>query len=463
MAATKAHSSTAAKPGYDPKTFRPLTFHDAVPGFVEGNGDPRAYLERCIETIEAREPSVRAFVVLNLEGARKAADASAARYRAGKPLSPIDGMPIGIKDLYETADMPTQMGSPLFKGWQSTRDSAAVYALRRSGAIVIGKTVTTELGFYSPGPTRNPFDIDRTPGGSSSGSAAAVGARMVPATIGSQVVGSLIRPSSYCGNIGFKPSLGALNKNGGGTGLSQSCIGVHAGSFEDIWNVSYQIASIAGGDHGYPGLYGGPRLLEPAKPQRLAVVETAGWELAEEAARDKFLASVDKIASWGIEIVTKADDRRVDELDRALRQAKDVTHVICGYELRWPLKVYRDRGPGSLSDDISKRLELWEKITMVEYRTALAQREDMRRKHAAVESLASGVLALSATGPAPVGMGTGDPIFAAVSSILGAPAINLPVLSIDGMPFGIQLIGQPHGDARTIALSRWLMNAFLAA
>ena len=189
---------SAAPIGYDPKTFKPRTFHDRVAGFSAGTDDPVRYLEECLAVIDAREPTVKAFVTLNRDGARAAAEASAKRWKAGTPLSPIDGMPVGVKDLYMTKDMPTQMGSPLYAGRETHEDSAPVQALRLAGAVVIGKTVTTELGFSHPGPTTNPFDPARTPGGSSSGSAAAIGAGMVPATLGSQVVGSIIRPAGFC-------------------------------------------------------------------------------------------------------------------------------------------------------------------------------------------------------------------------------------------------------------------------
>ena len=186
---------------YDPRTFKALTFHDSAPRFREGADSPRAYLERCIEMIKEREPIVKAFVALNEAGARAAADESTARWKAGRPLSAIDGMPIGIKDLLETKDMPTQMGCEAFRGNFPKRDNAAVWALREAGAVILGKTTTAELGGSHPPATTNPFDPARTAGGSSSGSAAAVGARMIPAAIGTQVGGSIIRPAAFCGNI----------------------------------------------------------------------------------------------------------------------------------------------------------------------------------------------------------------------------------------------------------------------
>ena len=192
--------------------FKPLTFHDATKRFADGSDTPRAYLERCLETVAAREPVVKALTAINEAGAREAADASSARWKQGKPLSSIDGMPLAIKDLLETKDMPTEMGCEAFKGNFPKRDNAAVWALRQAGAVVLAKAVTAELGGSHPGATTNPFDATRTPGGSSSGSAAAVGANMVPAAIGTQVGGSIIRPAAYCGNFALKPTQGGINR-----------------------------------------------------------------------------------------------------------------------------------------------------------------------------------------------------------------------------------------------------------
>src|SRR5215467_1712790 len=238
-------------------------------GFASGRGNPRDFLERCLADLETWEPKIGAFVTLNLAVARAAADAATARWRAGKPLSQIDGMPIGIKDIIETIDMPTEQGSPLFVGWRTERDAAAVAALREAGAVVLGKTVTTEFAATFPRGTRNPWDLARTPGGSSSGSAAAVAAGLVPAALGTQVIGSTIRPASYCGCFGFKPSVGAINRGGSHDYLSQSCMGVLAATMEDAWQVTSEIAARAGGDPGYPGLVGPLRVPPAAKPQRL--------------------------------------------------------------------------------------------------------------------------------------------------------------------------------------------------
>ncbi len=201
---------------YDPSRYRALTFHDATPGFHDGTDSPRAYLERCLEVVAAKEPDIKAFVTLNEAGARAAADESSRRWREGRALSSIDGLPIGIKDLLETRDMPTEMGCEAFIGNFPKRDNAAVWALREAGAVVLAKTVTAELGGSHPGgDTVNPFDAARTAGGSSTGSGAAVGAGMLPAAIGTQVGGSIIRPAAYCANIALKPTQGGINRASG--------------------------------------------------------------------------------------------------------------------------------------------------------------------------------------------------------------------------------------------------------
>ena len=212
-------SAAAPRGNYDIHHPETVTFHDRRADFLAGHDSPRDYLERCLNTIDRLEPTVQAWVCLNKEGAREAADAASARYAAGAPLSPIDGMPVGIKDVLQTHDMPTTLGSPIFEGRHTGMDTASVNALRLAGAAIVGKTVTTEFAFMVPGPTTNPYCEDATPGGSSSGSAAAVGAGMVPVALGNQVVGSVIRPAGYCANIAIKPTLGALH---GGEGLSLS-------------------------------------------------------------------------------------------------------------------------------------------------------------------------------------------------------------------------------------------------
>jgi Asp-tRNA(Asn)/Glu-tRNA(Gln) amidotransferase A subunit family amidase len=236
----------------------PRSYVGAHVGFRSGADTPRDFLERCLACMEEWEKEIHAFVSTNIPAARAAADRSTERWRNERALSAIDGMPIGIKDIIETADMPTEQGSSLFKGWRSARDSAAVSALREAGAVIVGKTVTTEFAAVHPGPTRNPWDTTRTPGGSSSGSAAAVAAGMVSAALGTQVIGSIIRPASYCGCYGYKPSLGSINRGGSFDYLSQSCAGVLGATLDELWIVAREISARAGGDPGSRGL-SGPR------------------------------------------------------------------------------------------------------------------------------------------------------------------------------------------------------------
>ena len=201
-------------------------------------------------------------------------------------------MPIGIKDIIETIDMATENGSPLFAGFSSERDAASVAALREAGAVIVGKTVTTEFAWMQPRATRNPWDLTRTPGGSSSGSAAAVAVGAISVGIGTQVFGSIVRPSSFCGCFGFKPTVGAINRGGSHDALSQSTHGPIAASLPEAWQVAYEISRRAGGDPGYPGLYGPPTCPAPSKPRRLAVLETDGWAVATAAAKEAFRGSV---------------------------------------------------------------------------------------------------------------------------------------------------------------------------
>ena len=448
---------------YDPRSPGLRTFHDAVPAFLDGGDTPRDYLERCLETVAAREPEVKAFVAANIEGARAAADRSSERYRAGRPLSAVDGMPVCIKDLYETVDMPTQMNSPVYEGWQSNRDAAHVYALRAGGAGIVAKTVTTEFGQATPGPTRNPFDLARTPGGSSSGTAAAVGAGMLPAGSGSQVRGSIQRPAGYCGNYALKPTFGALNRGGGHSmSPSQSVLGVHAGSLEDCWRTAFHVSSTVGGDAGHPGLYGKPELGAAVKPKRLARLETRAWPDTEEETREIFERFVADVAGHGVEIVSRRDDARVEALEQALLTIPAFMFDIFAYEMRWPTWGYRDMEGGLLSEAVLERLARGEALSPGDYRDRLEMRDELRRTFAALAGAFDGYLTLSAKGPPPVGMPVGDPVYGDVSSCLGAPAWNLPLLADRGLPMGVQLLGHPHQDYDLALRGRWLAGAFLA-
>ncbi len=446
---------------YDPRTVNRLSFHDTVPRFLDGSDTPRAYLERCLETIAMREPDVKAFVTLNIEQARRDADAATERYRAGRPLSLVDGMPFGVKDIYETVDMPTQMNSPVYEGWQGIRDAAHVYAMRRGRALIVGKTTTTEFASAAPPPTRNPFDLSRTAGDSSSDSSAAVGAAMLPAASGSQVRGSIVRPAGYCANYALKPTFGALNRVGGHSlSPSQSVLGTHAGSLEDCWRTAFYISSTAGGDPGQPGLFGQPTIESPRKPQRVIRLETRGWDETTEATRDAFGQCLSELERAGVNVVSRRDDSRVEALEQALYRIPDFIFDILAYGARWPLADYNELFPGKLSQTIIERHERSIHITPERYRELLAERDNLRTLYADLKDMADACVLLCSGGPATPYPDIGDPVYGDVSSTLASPAFALPMLAVEGLPVGLRYMGWPHDDYDLARQSLWLVESF---
>ena len=434
-------------------------FHAATSQFAQGNDTPRAYLERCLDALAAWEPRIGAFVHTNLDGARAAADASSRRWRDNKPISAIDGMPIGIKDIIETADMPTGLGSPLFEGWRSGRDAAAVAASREAGAVILGKTVTTEFAATEPRGTRNPWDLARTPGGSSSGSAAAVAAGLVSAALGTQVIGSIVRPASYCGCVGFKPSVGAINRGGSHDYLSQSCMGVLAATLQDAWQVASEIVARAGGDPGFLGLVGPLHAPPAAKPRRLVFLETAGWQDASAEARQALQEAMTQLACAGIDIATRQSHARVAAVEDAIADARPLSIRINAWESRWPLNTYRDRDASKLSRAMLDRLAEAEAMKLEDYRTDLDKRSRVRNLYSGLTDYCDGCITLAAPGAAPVGLAsTGNPVFAVPFSLLAVPAISLPLLQEQGLPLELQLTGFNGKDERIHAIASWVQT-----
>src|SRR3954454_15819679 len=346
-------------------------FLSASKRFADGTDTPRAFLELCLSELTAREPQVGAFVNLDVGGARAAADRSTARWREAAQLSPIDGMPMGIKDIIETVDMPTERGSPLFAGWRSQKDAACVAALRHAGAVIIGKTVTTEFAASEPRGTRNPWNFDHTPGGSSSGSAAGVASGMISAGLGTQVIGSVTRPASFCGCFGFKPTVNALNREGSHDYQSQSCTGILAASLEDTWQVAYEIVSRVGGDAGTPGLVGPEKAPAPARPRRLVFLETIGWAEASADAKACLQEALQRLRTAGIEIVTRHEDRDVADIERELEATTPLSTKINSWESSSLLRGCRDRDANKLSRNRQDRLKESESLTLADYRAAL--------------------------------------------------------------------------------------------
>ena len=406
--------------------FKPLTFHDATKRFADGSDTPRAYLERCLETVAAREPVVKALTAINEAGAREAADASSARWKQGKPLSSIDGMPLAIKDLLETKDMPTEMGCEAFKGNFPKRDNAAVWALRQAGAV---------------------------------------GANMVPAAIGTQVGGSIIRPAAYCGNFALKPTQGGINR-GERQATSQSTHGPHANSLQDMWQVAIEIARRAGGDRGEVGLMGPSTLPAAVKPNRLVVLETEGWVELDDATKTAFEGVLKQLRDAGVELIFRKDHPWVEALEKSIANGRAICGGVTGWENRWGQRGIVDNNPAGVSERAKATLAKAEAMTLDDYRMALLARENAQRLHATLAPLADAAITLACPGPAPLWSGdvpgqplaprpTGDFVFNAPSSMLFAPVVTVPLMSVGGMPVGLQLMGQQHEDARMTGLARW--------
>ncbi len=406
--------------------------------------------------MELRDNKVKAFVSTNLAGARQAADRSTERYRGGAPLSPVDGLPLGIKDIIETRDMPTQMGSPLFEDWQSAGDAACITALREAGAVILGKVVTCEFAAAHPSVTTNPFDPARTPGGSSSGSGAAVGAGMVPVALGTQALGSITRPASYCGAYGYKPSLGAVNRRGCHDHVSQSCVGAIGASLADCWTTVHAIASRAGGAFGHPGLYGAEALSPPLRPRRIIRLETAGWQEADPAAIDQYEVALERLAADGIDIAGRTNSAPVAQFEDLIADATAITRRVNAWEFRWPLTEFCERAADLVSPVMRQRLADASQMTVDDYRQALATRDELRRAYADLSRSGDVCILLGATGAAPLGIeATGNANINVPASILGTPALSLPLLTVDGLPLGLQLMGFLHGDEALMGHARW--------
>jgi Asp-tRNA(Asn)/Glu-tRNA(Gln) amidotransferase A subunit family amidase len=449
---------------YDPRTARYLCFADARAAFAAGSDDPSAYLERCLAQIDAVEPSVRAFVSLDPDGARTAAAASAERWRHGAPLSIVDGMPVGIKDCYDVRGLPTRVNSDLFPEHRAPIDAAHVDALRRGGAIVLGKTVTTELTMAGPGPTWNPWDLTRTPGGSSSGSAAAVAARMLPLATGSQVRGSTIRPASICGIIGMKPTYGALNRNGGfDPSPSLNHLGLLGGTLTDVWETARFLAREAGGDPGYRALAGTDTLPSARRPLRLARQYTAGWQHTDDASKAAFEGFLRSLTRDGIDIYEPDAGAELRAYEDATTLVPEFFFDLMLWELRWPMRALRDARPSAVSDTVRGYIAAAEKLTEADHRRAHARREELRALHRGLRPHVDGFVTLGHIGPGQLGQPqVGTPWYNDASSAIGAPTFGLPLLAVDGLPLGIQLMGWVDEDEDLARLARWFVERRVA-
>jgi Asp-tRNA(Asn)/Glu-tRNA(Gln) amidotransferase A subunit family amidase len=422
---------------------------------------PTAELENCLSRVQRLEPSLSAFAHIDVERARFAAKGSTERWAAGKPLSPLDGIVIGLKDVIETFDMPTGQGSPALALTMTGRDAACVEALRQAGAVILGKCTTTEFAFAHPfHRTRNPCDPERTPGGSSSGSAVAVAAGFVHAALGTQVLGSTLRPASYCGCLGYKPSLGSISRTGLFDYQSQGCLGFFGNTLEDLWAIAATIAARAGGEPGCVALAELDQPLEPKLPNRLALLMPGRWGAASPSAIGSLRAAAERIETAGVEICRSSMDTRIERLENELSTVSERSYALVDWEHRWPVNTYRRQHENSVSETLRARIDAIEAtMTLDGYNQLLDWRLALRESYATLMKDFDAVLTLSATAAAPLGhLSTGDVSMNIPASTWGAPAVSLPVLSDQNLPLGLQLIGNFRADRALLSHAAGLLK-----
>jgi Asp-tRNA(Asn)/Glu-tRNA(Gln) amidotransferase A subunit family amidase len=435
-----------------------LTATEAAAEIARGLLSAEELTRACLERIAAAEGEVQAFVHLDPEHALQQARALDRHKGEGRPIGALHGIPVAIKDIFDTEDYPTECGSPILAGRKPDADAAAVRKLRDAGAVIIGKTVTTEFAYFHPGKTRNPRNPNHTPGGSSSGSAAAVAAGMVPLAIGSQTNGSVIRPGAFCGVFAVKPSHGLVSRAGALT-LSRTLdhVGAFARSLEDLALI---LDVLAGHDPADPDTrpYAAPNFRAaigqpPPLPPSFAFVRTPVWEKADAEARG------------ALEELAKEVDAREVDLPPDFKAAWEAHRAIMAADMAFNLGALLDKG-GEASKAFRDLIAEGRKVTATQY---LAAVRDARRYADGIawifEQIADAIITLSAPGAAPQGLGaTGNPAFCTFWTLTGLPALNLPLIdSAAGLPIGVQLIGAPRHDEKLLRTGRALIGRLAEA
>ncbi|HEX9182637.1 MAG TPA: amidase [Burkholderiales bacterium] len=431
-----------------------LSASDAARAIRDGAITSEQLVEGCLARIREAEPQVEAWQHLDPAHALVQARARDADRREGRPTGPLHGVPVGIKDIIDTGDMPTEDGTALHAGRMPDTDAAVVAMLRAAGAVILGKTVTTECAYFHPGKTRNPHNPEHTPGGSSSGSAAAVGAGMVPLALGSQTNGSVIRPAAFCGVYGFKPTHGLIPRTGV-LKLSRTLdhVGLFARTLQDVALLAEQLV---GYDENDPDTRPRARIPfqaiaaeEPPLPPLLAFVKGPAWDRAEPQTREAFA-----------ELTAELGDRVIEvEMPESAQLALDWHRIIMEAEMAANFDLEWEKGRDKLSDKLRALVERGRATTALEYQKALARAPLLNAGFSDIFERCDAILTPSAPGTAPKGLSsTGDPSFCTLWTLLGTPALNLPLMrGENGLPLGVQLVGPRHGDARLLRTAGWLV------
>jgi Asp-tRNA(Asn)/Glu-tRNA(Gln) amidotransferase A subunit family amidase len=430
-----------------------LTATEAAAEIARGAISAEDYTRACLDRIEALDREIRAFVHLDRDHALAQARRLDERRLEGHALGPLHGIPVAIKDIIDTADYPTECGSPLVAGRRPRQDATVVTKLRAAGAVIIGKTVTTEFAYFHPGPTRNPHDHGRTPGGSSSGSAAAVAAQMVPLALGSQTNGSVIRPGAFCGVFAVKPSYGLVSR-AGVLPLSRELD--HIGAFaRSLGDLALILEVIAGHDPADPDTepFAAPdfRALQrepPPLPPRFAFVRTPVWDKADAQTKAAF---EELAAALGAAI------EPVD-LPPTWTEAWEIHRTIMATDMAHNLAPFVARGEPS--EALRKLLAHGRSVTAVDYLDALAKVPRYTASLAEIFDAYDAILTPATRGVAPKELGsTGDPAFCTLWTLTGLPALSLPLFAgEDGLPLGAQLVGPLGRDGRLLRTATALIE-----